>query len=151
MRQYSVTVNKQLQKEIARTAVNIHRDARTTVARKRNRHGGQINDTGALLSGIRMVVQRLAGTVWSSADYSIDVEKGQAPGRYPNTNELKGWVKRKLGVSKKRLGSVTLLVARKIYKEGTDAQPYFEPAVLRYKFKFFNNVRRIIKNGKGKF
>ena len=40
--------------------------------------------------------------------------------------------------------AVATVIAKKITAFGTKAQPFFEPAVMKYKARFFDNVRRII-------
>ena len=123
-----------IMREVAKTATNIHKEARNDAA----------TDTGQLRAKIIFTVRDMAATVWSKAKYSIDVEKGQKPGRWPNPYELQGWVKRKLKVPKNKLKGVTYLVGKKIFEQGTDAQPYFEPAVKKHGKKFYNNVKRLI-------
>lgn len=135
LRKFSDNVNKEMQKEIARTATTIHKEAREAAP----------VDTGVLRSKITFTVGNLAAVVWSGSKYAVDVEKGQRPGTWPDRNILQGWVKRKLGIGRKQLKGVTFLVARKIYRYGTDAQPYFEPTVVRNKTRFFNRVSRIMQ------
>lgn len=135
---YDRSIQRKMQREIASTAMRIHKDARMFAP----------SDTGVLRNKINMFVGNLAATVWSGAKYSIDVEKGQDPGTWPNPDELQGWVKRNLKVSKAKLKGVTFLVGRKIFKRGTKAQPFFVPAVEINKSKFFNNMRRIVMQTK---
>jgi hypothetical protein len=90
----------------------------------------------------------LAAIVWSGAKYSEDVERGTEPGRWPNRDDITRWVRLKIKPPQKRLKSVAYLVGRKIYKEGTKPQPFFEPAVKKYKQRYFNRVARIIKTSK---
>ncbi len=126
---------RELQREIDRTAIRIHKDARQAAP----------VDRGILRARIMFTKGRLAALVWSQAKYSLDVEQGQKPGRWPNKADLEGWVKRKINPPRKRLKSITYLVGRKIYKQGTKAQPYFEPAVRKWKPRYFINVTRIMK------
>lgn len=138
LRSYNRKTQKRLQREVDNTATKIHRTAREMAP----------NDTGGLRWGINIAVRYLSAVVWSSADYSLAVERGQKPGTWPNPYLLQGWVKRKLKISKKRLKSVTFLVGRKIFRKGTEAQPYFGPAVKKYKTRFFQRTRRIIMETK---
>ena len=86
MGKYTKDVTRALQKEIDHTAARIHKDARQ----------GAPVDRGILRARILFTKGRLAAIVWSGADYSIDVEQGQKPGRWPNMEDLRGWVKRKI-------------------------------------------------------
>ena len=122
-------------KEVARTTTDIHREAYTNAP---------MGAEGFLKKNIKFVVTDLNGEVMSNAGYSVDVEKGQKPGKWPHVGDLTRWVSRKLGVPKNRLKGVTYLVGKKIFERGTDAQPFFEPAVKKYEKKFFANVQRMI-------
>lgn len=134
LRGYNQKIRKGLQQEVARTATDIHRDAK----------GDAPVDTGILRNKINFVIQDLAATVFSGAKYSSDVEAGQKPGRWPNPQDIRKWVERKLGVARNRSKSVAFLVARKIFKKGTPAQPYFGPAVKKNQKEFFKNVKRMV-------
>lgn len=138
LHKYSVETNKKLHKEVSNTTLRIHKDARLGIA----------VDTGMAREKVDFTVGHLAGLVWSGASYSLDIERGQEPGRWPDLEILKGWVRRKLGVKGSRLRGVTFLVARKIYRKGTKAQPFFEPAVTKNKTRFFNRTRRVILDSK---
>lgn len=135
---YNQKIRKGLQQEVARTATDIHRDAKTDAP----------VDTGILRNKINFVVQDLAATVFSNAKYSTDVEQGQKPGRWPNPQDIRKWVERKLGIPKNKSKSVAFLVGRKIFQKGTDAQPYFEPAVKKNQKEFFKNVKRMVANSR---
>jgi len=126
---------RELQREIDKTSFDIQRRARRVAP----------SDRGILRARIQRSSGMLAAIVWSGAKYSLDVEKGQEPGKWPNKSDLEGWVKRNIKPPKKRLKGITYLIGRKIYKRGTDAQPFFEPTVKYYKQRFFNNVTRIMK------
>lgn len=138
LNKYNKETVKKLQKEIDRTAINIHKDA------SENAPVAQ----GILRARIKFTRGRLAAIVWSGAKYSLDVEQGQQPGRWPNKDDITRWVRLKIKPPAKKLKGVAYLVGRKIYKEGTKAQPFFEPAVKKHKQKYFNRVARIIKNSK---
>jgi len=122
-------------REVAKTTTNIHREAYSNAP---------MGAEGFLKKGIRFIVTDLAGEVFSSAKYSVGVEKGQKPGTWPHVGDLTRWVSRKLGVPKNRLKSVTYLIGKKIFEKGTDAQPFFEPAVKKHEKRFFRNVQRLI-------
>jgi hypothetical protein len=60
-------------------------------------------------------------------DYGIDVEFGTSP-HYLSPANLKGWSRRVLGKE-----SLAFAVANKIAKKGTEAQPFFRPALDQVK------------------
>jgi hypothetical protein len=138
LRGYNEKVRKGLMREVAGTAAKIDREA------KRNAPVA----TGLLRNRITFVVQDLAATVFSNAKYSTDVEKGQKPGSWPNRDDIERWARRKLKVPKNRLKSVAFWVSRKIHDKGTDAQPYFEPAVKKGERWFYLRVKKRVLNTK---
>ena len=76
----------------------------------------------------------------SSEGYASYVEYGRGPtkkaGQIPLRTTLKAWVHRKLGIPYgKELESATYLIARKIHRKGTKAQPFFNPAVKKFEDK----------------
>lgn len=60
-------------------------------------------------------------------DYGIHVEYGTSP-HYLSPSNLKGWSRRVLGKE-----SIAFAVANKIAREGTEAQPFFRPALDQVK------------------
>ena len=73
----------------------------------------------------------------SSDGYAAAVEYGRGPtkkaGLIPLRTTLEAWVHRKLGIPYgKELKSATFLIARKIHRKGTKAQPFFVPAVKKF-------------------
>ena len=94
-------------------------------------------DTGKLQRNIRQEVRGLVGSVTAGSKHSIFIEEGTKP-HFPPVAPLEAWAKRKLG--KSGLGFV---IARKIAREGTEAQPFMQPAADKSKSdvnKFFNNA-----------
>lgn len=66
-------------------------------------------------------------------DYWYYVEHGRRPGKFPPVNKIKDWIRVKpvtpYADSKGRIPTVdqlAFLIGRKISKEGTDPQPFFE-------------------------
>lgn len=81
----------------------------------------------------------------SSEGYATHVEYGRGPtkkaGAIPLRTTLKSWVHRKLGIPYgKALDSATYLIARKIHRKGTKAQPFFIPAVRKFEEKISDIV-----------
>lgn len=133
---YSNRVRAGLLREVAKTTYGIHREAK---------ENAPIGAEGTLKARIQASVVDLAGEAWSGAKHSLGVEMGQKPGTWPHVGDLMLWVKRKLRVPKNRLKSVTYLIGKKIFEKGTQAQPFFEPAVNKWRDKFYNNVNRLIR------
>ena len=85
----------------------------------------------------------------STEGYAAHVEYGRGPtkkaGQIPLRTTLKAWVHRKLGIPYgKELESVTYLIARKIHRKGTKAQPFFNPAVKKFEEKVSNIVSEYV-------
>lgn len=84
--------------------------------------------------------------------YAAAVEYGRGPTKKASPDgitlqtSLKAWVHRKLGIAYgKELDSATFLIARKIHRKGTKAQPFFVPAVKKFEDKIQQIVDRYIK------
>ena len=87
----------------------------------------------------------------SSEGYASHVEYGRGPtkkaGQIPLRTTLKAWVHRKLGIPYgKELESATYLIARKIHRKGTKAQPFFNPAVKKFEDKVSDIVSEYVDN-----
>lgn len=80
---------------------------------------------GKLRGGIRREVRNLTGIVETGekGEYAVYVEKGTRP-HMPPVEPLKKWADLKLGDA-----GLGYAVARKIAREGTEAQPFMEPAL----------------------
>lgn len=84
--------------------------------------------------------------------YAAAVEYGRGPTKKASPDgitlqtSLKAWVHRKLGIPYgKELDGATFLIARKIHRKGTKAQPFFVPAVKKFEDKIQQIVDRYIK------
>ena len=107
----------------------------------------------------------------SEAGYAAAVEYGRGPSkkRSPDgitlATSLKDWVRRKLGggfkgsknamksaavfagmSTEKYIESVAFLIARKIHRKGTKAQPFFNPAVKKFEEKVSDIVSKYVDN-----
>jgi hypothetical protein len=132
---YSENVRKGITREVARTTTDIHRHAQ---------QAAPMGAEGTLKRKINFAIADMVGEVWSGAEYSIGVEKGQKPGKWPQYDDLMRWVQRKLRVPKNKLKSVTFLVGRKIFEQGTKAQPFFEPQVRKHEKRFQNRILKVV-------
>lgn len=70
----------------------------------------------------------VSATVGSNLMYAKPVEHGSKP-HWPPLAPIELWVRRKLRVPAARSKSVAFLVARKISRRGTPAQPFLGPAL----------------------
>lgn len=112
---------------------------------KRNLNQNKTNNTGTLRASGKIQKDKDgvdAGffSSESSEGYAAYVEYGRGPtqkaGQIPLRTTLKAWVHRKLGIPYgKELDSATFLIARKIHRKGTKAQPFFAPAVKKFEDK----------------
>ncbi len=117
---------------------------------KQNLNQNKTNNTGTLRASGKVQSDRDgvdAGffAQGSNEGYATFVEYGRGPtkqaGQIPLRTTLKAWVHRKLGIPYgKELDSATYLIARKIHRKGTKAQPFFTPAVQKFEEKVSNIV-----------
>lgn len=83
-------------------------------------------DRGRLKSSIKIFPTSPGAeeyVLYDGVDYGIDIEFGTSP-HYVSAEELKGWARRVLGDE-----NAAFPVAKKIGLSGTDAQPFFRPAL----------------------
>ena len=112
---------------------------------KKNLNQNKTNNTGTLRASGKVQKDKEgvdAGffAEGSNEGYATFVEYGRGPtrqaGQIPLRTTLKAWVHRKLGIPYgKELESATYLIARKIHRKGTKAQPFFTPAVQKFEKK----------------
>ncbi len=83
-------------------------------------------DTSRLKNSIKifpMIVGLSSYSLFTPVEYASDVEYGTSP-NYVGIENLKGWSRRVLGDEK-----LAYAVQKKIALRGTDAKPYFRPAL----------------------
>lgn len=126
---------------------------------KKNLNQNKTNNTGTLRASGK--VQKDKDGVdagffaeGSSEGYASFVEYGRGPtkqaGQIPLRTTLKAWVHRKLGIPYgKELESATFLIARKIHRKGTKAQPFFVPAVKKVEDKISDIIGKFINEAIG--
>jgi hypothetical protein len=88
----------------------------------------------------------------SQQGYAAAVEYGRGPTKKASPDGItlrtgiKAWAHKKLGIPYgKDLESAAYLIARKIHRKGTKAQPFFIPAVKKYEDKIQQLVDKYIK------
>lgn len=88
----------------------------------------------------------------SLADYWTYVEHGRGPGKYPPPGVIENWITVKpvtprTGVDGKTpsVKQLAFLISRKIAEEGTEAQPFLEPAVDDVLARFENAIAEAIE------
>ena len=111
-----------LESELAEAA----NDIRFRIERKATENA-PVGATGNLQTSIGSFVETVGPTlvrirVGSSANYATPVEEGTDP-HFPPPSELRAWARSTLGDE-----SAAYPVARSIAANGTDAQPFLEPA-----------------------
>lgn len=126
---------------------------------KKNLNQNKTNNTGTLRASGKVQTDREgvdAGffSNGSGEGYASYVEYGRGPtqkaGQIPLRTTLKAWVHRKLGVPYgKELETATFLIARKIHRKGTKAQPFFAPAVKKFEDKISDVVGKFIDEAIG--
>lgn len=94
----------------------------------------------------------------SLADYWQHLEKGRGPGKFPPVDKIKEWIEVKpinpTPLSNGKTPSVeqlSFLISRKIANEGTEAQPFFEPAKEQTIREFEDKINQAIEEDVSNF
>lgn len=95
-------------------------------------------DLGNLKASIQYYISKngTEADITAEEKYASAVEFGTSP-HFPPIQALEGWAGRK--------GIPAFLVARKISKEGTPAQPFMRPAFEKIKPKFVKALVRLMR------
>lgn len=86
-------------------------------------------DTSTMLRTANIERKRLMKSIVYPTPYSSVVHDGRMPGSMPPSDELVGWVKRKLGVDDKEARRVAFAIARSIKLRGIEALPFLEESM----------------------
>ena len=107
--------------------------------------------TGNTRKRMRRYVDRnkLEGVVENNNEtYGAVVEYGVPPQYvfppFGKGSELAKWAKKKLGVSDKEAGSVSFLIARKIWERGRAPKPFMRPAMKATFREYKEQLRRVL-------
>ena len=107
------------------------RDCTLLVERDAKKNASASVNTGMLRASILPEVRgeghAIMGVVGSNLLYAAAVELGSRP-HWPPPDPILRWVQLKLQPGKDLEASVAFLIARKIARMGTKAQPYLQPA-----------------------
>ena len=93
----------------------------------------------------------------SLAEYWKWVENGRGPGKYPPPEAIRRWIEVKpvnISPINGRMPSVEqvgFLIGRKIAEEGTEAQPFFEPAKEQVIREFEERIAYAIEEDVGNY
>ena len=134
-------VRRAARREVRRGALAIQGSAR------RNLHTAGTTDTGRLANSIATEEEAggLDARVGTNLEYAEAIEFGLPPGTRPDVASLRGWVRRKLGIKDPvEARRVAFLIARKIERHGTDAQPYLHPAAEAERALFRERFNRAV-------
>lgn len=71
--------------------------------------------------------------VGTNLDYARKLEYGLGQGQFPDFNDLKKWVDRKIGPEPGQLDAVTYLIGSKIEEEGVDQNASLQRALRKFK------------------
>lgn len=75
-----------------------------------------LNNSGDAIASLEVEDNKLFGN-----DYIFYLDKGRGPGKFPPVQNIRDWVRSKLGISdEKEINSVAFLVGRKISETGTE-------------------------------
>ena len=81
----------------------------------------------------------------SANGYAWFVEHGRKPGKMPPPNIMAQWLRKKHRVPNEEAPSRGFALARKIAREGTQAHPFFEPAVQANQDKIEKAISDAVK------
>lgn len=94
------------------------------------------SDEGTLLKSGGVTLGSTESSVVYDAPHAEPIEYGANP-HFPPVDALKGWVRRKLGITgEKNITNTAYAIAKSISDNGLEAQPYVEPAITSVKTSY---------------
>ena len=157
-------VGKAGMKALQEVGLEIVAEAKLNLKRNRTTNTGALSASGKVQKDKDGGIDAGFFSKDSKQGYAAAVEYGRGPTKKASPDgitlreSLRAWVKRKMGGSAMRsasvfsgmkyedyIDSITFLIARKIHREGTKAQPFFVPAVEKFADKIQDIVDKIIK------
>ena len=145
-------VDKAGMKALQSVGLEIVAEAKMNLKRNRTSDQGNLSASGKVQKDKGRGVDAGFFSAEGGQGYAAAVEYGRGPTKEASPDgitletSIKAWVHRKLGIAKgKKLDTVAFLIARKIHRKGTKAQPFFVPAVEKFADKIQDIVDKIIK------
>lgn len=145
-------VGKAGMKALQEVGLEIVAEAKLNLKRNRTTNTGALSASGKVQKDKDGGIDAGFFSAEGEQGYAAAVEYGRGPTRKASPDgitletSIKAWVHRKLGIAKgKKLDSATFLIARKIHRKGTKAQPFFVPAVKKFEDKIQQYVDKYIK------
>lgn len=145
-------VGKAGMKALQEVGLEIVAEAKLNLKRNRTTNTGALSASGKVQKDKDGGIDAGFFSKDSKQGYAAAVEYGRGPTKKASPDgitletSLKAWVHRKLGIAYgKELDGAAFLIARKIHRKGTKAQPFFVPAVKKFEDKIQQIVDRYIK------
>ena len=123
---------KATRREVKRSLVNIQSGAKGRVSVDR----GELRNSIAHETSL----DGLGGRVGTNKVHGPPTEFGRRAGKFPPVDEIRAWAKRK-GIPE----DAAFLIARKIAREGTKAQPFLFPSFEEERPKFVRRLQRALE------
>ena len=157
-------VGKAGMKALQEVGLEIVAEAKLNLKRNRTTNTGALSASGKVQKDKDGGIDAGFFSKEGEQGYAAAVEYGRGPTKKASPDgttlreSLRAWVKRKMGGRAMRsasvfsgmkyedyIDSITFLIARKIHREGTKAQPFFVPAVEKFADKIQDIVDKFIK------
>ena len=106
--------------------------------------GGAAGLRGSIAGQVDYFGDSVRGTVETAVKYAEVVEVGRKAGSFPPVAPIALWAQRKLGVGADDAESVGFLIARKIFKSGTEGAHMFENAWKQDEAWVMNQMQGIL-------
>ena len=104
------------------------------------------NDSVSMSTLLQSIAYERAGTferdVSPNTDYAVYLEKGTAAGYYPPTYAIASWLRTRGGAE-----ASVFRVKRHIFKHGTKAHPFWEPAFSKAEPTMVDIVAKYVERG----
>jgi hypothetical protein len=145
-------VGKAGMKALQEVGLEIVAEAKLNLKRNRTTNTGALSASGKVQKDKDGGIDAGFFSAEGEQGYAAAVEYGRGPTMKASPDgitletSIKAWVHRKLGIAYgKELDGAAFLIARKIHRKGTKAQPFFVPAVEKFADKIQDIVDKIIK------
>lgn len=135
------------QKGLQTGAMKIINSAKETIRRDRIIATGQLRASGRVqkVEGKEDLIDAGFFSGGSNEGYAMFVEEGRRAGKMPPPDILAGWAQKKLQLSPKEAKARGWAIARMIAKHGTQAHPFFRPAVEEHQDEITKAIESAVK------